>query len=100
MYINASKVTDCYDWRPFQMTKKVYIPLDCPIKATPAAEPIESILPPTPAVSVTNSHCESGIEGSIVRTANITGILSTIADKIPTSIFALVAPKSLSLIHI
>ena len=38
------------------------------------------MLPPTPAVKVTSSHCESGIAGSIVNTANITGILSTIAD--------------------
>ena len=78
----------------FKCPKKVYIPFDCPIKATPAAEPIESILPPTPAVRVTSNHCESGIEGSMVNTANITGMLSTIADKIPTSMLAFVAPKS------
>ncbi len=78
----------------FRCPKKVYIPFDCPINATPAAEPIDSILPPTPAVRVTNNHCESGIAGSIVKTANITGMLSTIADNIPTSILALVAPKS------
>ena len=50
----------------FKCPKNVYIPFDCPIKATPAADPIESILPPTPAVKVTSSHCESDILGSIV----------------------------------
>ena len=78
----------------FKCPKNVYIPFDCPIKATPAADPIESILPPTPAVKVTSIHCESGIVGSIVNTANITGMLSTIADKIPTRILAVVAPRS------
>ena len=39
-----------YYWCPSKMKKNVYIPLVCPISATPAAEPIDSMLPPTPAV--------------------------------------------------
>ena len=35
---------------------KVYMPREVPISPTPAADPIDSKLPPTPAVSVTSSH--------------------------------------------
>jgi hypothetical protein len=44
-------------------------------------------------VNVTNSHCPELISGFIVKTANITGILSTTEDKTPTKILALVAPS-------
>ena len=40
----------------FRWAKKVYIPRAWPITATPAAEPMESIEPPTPAVNVTSNH--------------------------------------------
>jgi len=76
----------------------VYVPLAVPIKATPAADPIASMLPPVPAVSVTRSHCPRDITGSMDKTANITGILSTIAEKIPTSEFAMVGPRSVYII--
>ena len=71
----------------------VYVPRACPISATPAALPIESSDPPTPAVSVTSNHCPLSIGGCIDNTANITGILSMSADKTPMATFALVAPK-------
>ena len=78
--------------------KNVYLPLACPISATPAADPIESKLPPTPAVSVTSNHCISSITGFICRIATITGILSTMALRTPTRLFASVGPKP-SYIH-
>ena len=40
----------------FRWEANVYSPLACPITATPAAEPIDNIEPPTPAVKVTNNH--------------------------------------------
>lgn len=64
--------------------KNVYFPLACPMRATPAAEPMDKRLPPTPAVRMTKSHCPSDISGFMVNTANMIGILSTIADKVPT----------------
>ncbi len=36
---------------------KEYCPRACPMRPTPAADPIDSRLPPTPAVKVTRSHC-------------------------------------------
>ncbi len=39
------------------------MPLVCPIKPTPAAEPTASRLPPTPVVSVTSNHCPWDISG-------------------------------------
>ncbi len=44
------------------------------------------------AVNVANSHCPSDISGIIVRTANITGILSTRAEIMATAMFAFVGP--------
>jgi hypothetical protein len=57
---------------------KVYCPLEVPINATPAAEPTESSVPPTPQVSVISNHWKWLISGPILRIANITGILSII----------------------
>ena len=65
------------------MPKECVISFRWPINATPAADPIDSMLPPTPAVKVAKSHCPVSISGNIVSTAYITGMLSTIADKIP-----------------
>ena len=36
----------------FKWDKKVYMPRDRPMRATPAAEAIDNRLPPTPVVSV------------------------------------------------
>jgi hypothetical protein len=52
------------------------MPRACPMSATPAAEPIDNSDPPTPAVSVTNNHCPRDISGSMLKTANMTGMLS------------------------
>ncbi|HEX7454436.1 MAG TPA: hypothetical protein VF296_00175 [Gallionella sp.] len=38
-----------------------------PIRAMPATEPIESSELPTPAVSVTSSHCPTDIAGIATR---------------------------------
>ena len=59
--------------------------------ATPAAEPIDSRLPPTPAVSVISSQWPWDMSGSMVRTANMTGMLSITADTIPKAMLAQVA---------
>ena len=64
------------------------------MSATPAADPIDSMLPPTPAVSVTRSHWFKSISGCICSTATMTGMLSTMADRIPTSVLAIVGPNS------
>jgi len=64
------------------------------VRATPAADPMASMLPPVPAVRVTRSHWPWDMFGSMVRTANITGMLSTIADSTPTRQLAQVAPRS------
>src|SRR5437667_177253 len=56
------------------------MPRACPISATPAAEPIDSRLPPTPVVSVISSHWPSGMSGCIVSTAYISGMLSSTAE--------------------
>ena len=60
------------------------------MSATPAAEPMESKLPPTPAVRVTSSHWPMDMSGFMVRTANMTGMLSMRADNTPTRMFAVV----------
>ena len=54
---------------------------------------IDNSEPPTPAVSVTSSHWPIDMSGIIVSTANITGMLSTIAENSPTAMLALVAPN-------
>ena len=69
------------------------MPLAWPMRATPAAEPIERIDPPTPQVRVISSHWPSVICGSILSTANISGMLSTMADKAPMIMLAVVGPK-------
>jgi len=58
----------------------LYVPRACPINATPAALPMDNSEPPTPAVSVTKSHCPTSIAGCMESTANITGILSIRAE--------------------
>ncbi len=58
------------------------------MSATPAAEPIDSKLPPTPAVRVTSSQLPTDISGCIDSTANITGMLSTTEESSPTSTLA------------
>ena len=78
---------------------KVYEPRACPMSATPAAEPTDSIEPPTPAVSVTSNHWyrPSGpdpMSGFMPSTANITGTLSRIAEMTPTPTLATVGPSS------
>ena len=78
----------------FRWDANVYSPLACPITATPAAEPIDNIEPPTPAVKVTNNHWYKSMSGEIANTANIIGMLSKIAERTPTRILALVTPKS------
>ena len=50
--------------------------------------------PPTPQVSVTSSHWPSLICGSMVSTANISGMLSTMAESAPMMMLAEVGPKS------
>ena len=61
------------------------MPCACPIRATPAAEPMDSSDPPTPAVSVTSSHWPCDISGFIASTANMIGMLSMMADASPTA---------------
>ena len=69
------------------------MPRAWPMTATPAAEPIDNIEPPAPAVSVISSHWNKSISGDISSTANITGILSISAEAKPTRILAVVGPS-------
>ena len=72
---------------------KVYWPFDCPISATPAADPTDSMLPPTPQVSVMSSHWPWSMAGFICSTAYMIGMLSTIADSVPMVMLAQVGPR-------
>ena len=72
----------------------MYTPRACPMSATPAALPTDSSEPPTPAVSVTSSHCPRSMAGLAVSTANMTGMLSTTAEASPTATLAQVAPHA------
>ena len=61
--------------------------------AEDAAEPMASKLPPVPVVNVIKSHCPWLMSGFMVNTANIMGMLSTMADKRPMAMFAVVGPN-------
>ena len=71
----------------------MYSPREAPISATPAAEPTESMLPPTPQVRVIRSHWPWSIGGFIWITAYMIGMLSTIADSAPMTTLAQVWPQ-------
>jgi hypothetical protein len=72
---------------------KVHRPPPTPISATPAAEPTANGLPPVPAVKVAKSHCALVRSGSMLKTANITGMLSTTAEATPRGTCATVGPS-------
>ena len=60
---------------------------------TPAADPTARSDPPTPAVSVSSSHCVVVISGSVCSTAYVMGMLSMTADSAPSATFAMLGPK-------
>lgn len=59
---------------------KVSRPWELPISATPAAEPIKSLLPQTPRINVTSSHWKRGLSGCLDKTENKIRMLPTIAE--------------------
>ena len=67
---------------------------ETPIKPTPAAEPTENKLPPTPAERVMSSHSDFDMAGSVDKTAYIIGMLSMTALNNPMRIHAAFAPKT------
>ena len=63
-----------------------------PVSATLAADPMDSIYPPTPAVNVTSGQCQLFILGSMASRANMTAMLPTRAESNQTETLANVGP--------